>query len=135
MTNKAGRPFSLSSFFFSLSEGGTIKYCKGTLEVGDVAHHLSAADRAAALSSAHLPHQTEFRRQPGPRQPTRLGILPTILCSLFHIPGSVSGGIRRVSEETSALACVRSVSLNPSLPPSLAPRVISTSVSTHYLFI
>lgn len=107
---QGGRPF----FFFSPLRGRNDKILE---------RNVGGWRRRSPLVSRWQSRCSELRtppgfRQPGPRQPTQLGILPTILCSLFHIPGSVSGGIRRVSEETSALACVCSVSLTPSLAVS-----------------
>lgn len=76
---------------------GTIKYWKGAVEVRDVTHHYSSRDRAGRRSAGALPaslHLSDREFTESALATAELGILPTILCSLFHIPGSVSGRIQ-----------------------------------------
>lgn len=96
MTNREGEGDGgwLCAFF---RREGTIKYWKGAMEVRDVTHHYSSPDRADRRSAGALPaslHLSDREFTESALATAELGIVPTILCSLFHIPGSVSGRIQ-----------------------------------------
>lgn len=118
-------------------EEETIKRLKWSEGVSDVIPRYSALDRAAldwrSFAGFSSPSQTEFRDSP--LAAAKLVIPHRILCTLFHIPGTVSGSMWWCQK--SHCCCVLYIffslglalsSLPPSLPHPLArhlPLVVS----------
>lgn len=121
-----------------LLEEETIKRLKWSEGVSDVIPCYSALDRAAldwrSFAGFSSPSQTEFRDSP--LAAAELVIPPRILCTLFHIPGTVSGSMWWCQK--SHCCCVLyiffSLSLALSSLPPPSPRPSSSSCSLSYIF-